>query len=293
MSLTRSTEPLFSFTEWCSEGFGLTWRIMNVLESLETPYQRIELFETLGEGKLLVHDGAVMLTERFEETYHEMLVHPAMLTHPNPRRVLVIGGGDGGALREVVRHEEVEIARQFEIDREVVRICQKHLPTLASAYDHPKVDLVVGDGIKAVADADSGSYEVVLIDSTDPVGPAVPLFEEPFYRDVYKTLADDGVMVTQIGNYAYHREHLAAVVKRLRKVFPLVRPYRADIPMYPSGTWSFAFASKGLDPLRDFNPQRDKKIETNARIWNREFHRSAFAFPNEIRKLLEDKIRQR
>lgn len=275
-----------TFTEWCDSGNGQSWKVSKILEALETPYQKVELFETPSEGKLLVHDGAVMLTERFEANYHEMLVHPAMLTHPDPRNVLIIGGGDGGTLRETVKHDGIDIARQYEIDEDVVEISKRHLPSIASAYDHPLADAIIGDGIKALKEADEGSYDVILIDSTDPVGPAVQLFEKPFYENVFRALSNNGIMATQVGDYAYNLDHIAEVKERLESIFPLVRPYWGAIPMYPSGMWSFLLASKGPDPLSELDESRSRTIEHDAKIWNRNLHKASFAFPTYVNKRL-------
>ncbi len=267
----------------------MTWKVSRIIEAVDTPFQHIELFETPSEGKLLVHDGAVMLTERFENTYHEMLVHPALISHPNPRRILVVGGGDGGTLREVVKHDTVKLARQYEIDGEVVRIAKEHMPELAVAYDHPKVDLRIDDGVRAVNEADKGEYDVVLVDSTDPVGPAEVLFEEPFYRGIFDALGEDGMLVTQVATYAYHLDHMVEIAQRLRKIFPLVRVYQTAIPMYPSGTWCFILASKGPDPMTDEgDAERDSKLQEQTIIWNRAFHRAAFALPTYVNKALAE-----
>lgn len=284
-SLMEPTESWHTFTEWSDTGVGLTWKITQMIESVTTPYQQIDLFETVGDGKLLVHNGAVMLTERFESQYHDALVHSAMLISPKPRRVLVIGGGDGGTLREVLRHPEVEVACQVEIDDEVVRIAKEHLPTMAKAYDDPRVELIIGDGLAYVRDTEPGSWDVILIDSTDPVGPAVPLFEEPFYNDIKRALTDNGVMATQIADPTFHNDHLIAVVKRLEKIFPEARPYTAPVQMYPSGVWGFALVSKGPN-LDAIDEKRAEIIEKESVNWSRETHASSFGMPNWLRRRL-------
>ncbi len=283
----EGNEGRLIFTEWDPHGVGISWRIKRAITHVETPYQVIDLYETEDSGRLLVHDGAVMLTTADEAAYHEMIVHVPMLTHPNPRRVLVVGGGDGGTLRELVRHPTLELARQVEIDGEVVRVAREHLAGLATAFDHPKVDLVIGDGVKAVEEAEPGSYDVILVDSTDPLGPAVPLFEEPFYRSVHRALAEDGLLAQQVASTFYHLELYVTIVRRLRGIFPLVRPFTSQIPAYPSGNWGFALASKGPDPLRGLEAERCEPIEQDARYWNREIHRAAFALPNHARRELE------
>ncbi|MCB2200282.1 polyamine aminopropyltransferase [bacterium] len=274
------------FTEWFPESTGLSFRIVQTIESAQSPLQMIELYETETHGKLLVMDGCVMLTERDEVAYHEMIVHVPLLSHPNPKRVLVIGGGDGGTLREVVRHPSVELARQVEIDGEVVRICKEHLPKIAAAYDNPKVDLIIGDGIEHVKTAPDGSYDIVLIDSTDPFGPALGLFGEEFYRNVDRILADDGIMVCQAESAWYNMPMLKVIVETLQKIFPVVKTFSSQIPVYPSGTWSFGYASKGIDPVADVDQERAEPIEEGGQYYNRDLHKAAFAQPSFVKREL-------
>ncbi|MBD3166781.1 polyamine aminopropyltransferase [bacterium] len=275
-----------TFTEWDPPGRGSSWQIVRAVESVRTPYQLIELYETETDGKLLVHDGAVMLTERDEHVYHELLVHVPLLTHPNPKRVLVIGGGDGGTLREIVRHPSVVLARQVEIDEDVVRISREHLPELAKGFESDKVDLIIGDGIQYVKDAEPGSYDVILVDSTDPVGPAQGLFTEEFYRNCYRALADDGVLAAQTTNFHDHLDLLVTVVKMLRGVFGSAEPYNGMIPDYPSGNWCLTLATKGPDPMRDLEPDRVEAIQPACRYWNPRIHQAAFAMPTDVERAL-------
>lgn len=275
------------YTEWFPGATGLSFKVKEILEDVQSDFQRIQLFETETHGKLLVMDDCVMLTERDETAYHEMIVHVPLLTHPHPKRVLVIGGGDGGTLREIVRHPEVELARQVEIDGEVVRICKQHLPKIAAAFDHPKVDLVIGDGVRYVRDAEDASYDVVIVDSTDPFGPALGLFGEEFYTNVHRILDKDGVMVCQAESTLYGMEMLKSITLTLREIFPLLRVYTSQIAVYPSGTWAFAFASKGPDPLQALDPTRAAEIAEGCSYWNEEIHRGSFALPTYARRELD------
>jgi spermidine synthase len=275
-----------TFTEWDPPGRGSSWQIKRAVESVRTPYQLIELYETETDGKLLVHDGAVMLTERDEYVYHEMLVHVPLLTHPKPRRVLVIGGGDGGTLREIVRHPSVELVRQVEIDEEVVRISKDHMPRLALGFESEKVDLIIGDGIQYVKDAEPGSYDVILVDSTDPVGPAQGLFTEEFYRNCHRALSENGVLAAQTTNFHDHLDLLVTVVQMLRGVFGVAEPYNAMIPDYPSGNWCLTLATKGPDPLRELEPERVEAILSHCAYWNPQIQRAAFAMPTHVLRAL-------
>lgn len=276
------------YTEWFPNATGLSFKIKKVLADTKSELQHIQIFETETHGKLLVMDDCVMLTERDESAYHEMLVHVPLLAHPNPKRVLVIGGGDGGSLREIVRHANVEVARQVEIDGEVVRLSKEHFPALASSYDHPKVDLIVGNGIKFLKEAEDKSYDVILIDSTDPFGPALGLFNEEFYTNVHRVLADDGIVTCQAESYVYDMETLKNITSIMKKLFPLVRVYTSQIPTYPSGTWCFALGSKGPDPLgMAIDDPRAVAIEMiGSQYWNRDMHYASFAIPTYARKEL-------
>jgi spermidine synthase len=288
---TPSQEPNelgLVFTEWYKNTAGLSFRIREILADVHSEFQHIQIFQTESHGRLLVHDDCVMLSERDEAVYHEMIAHVPLLTHPHPQKVLVVGGGDGGTLREVLRHDTVQTARQVEIDGEVVRLAREHLPGLASAYDHPKADLIIGDGVRHMAEAEEAGQDVVIVDSTDPFGPALDLFGEEFYRNVHRVLAEDGVLAVQAENYVYDMEMLESIVATLRRVFPLVRVYTAQIPVYPSGTWCFVLASKGPDPLKlEVDDPRMQLVERDARYWNRELHFASFALPTQVRQRLD------
>lgn len=286
VQITEENEAGLVYTEWFPGATGLSFRVKEIIEDVQSEFQHIQLFDTESHGKLLVHDNCVMLTERDEAAYHEMIVHVPMLCHPNPRRVLIIGGGDGGTLREVVRHPEVELAREVEIDGEVIRICKQHLPAIASAYDHPKADLIVGDGIAHVKDAEDGSYDVVLVDSTDPFGPALGLFNRDFYTQVHRILSGDGILVCQAESTMYGMDMLKNIVAIHSDLFAVNRVYQSQIPVYPSGTWAFSFASKGIDPLAPLDADRVAKIAPGCEYWNEELHNASFSLPTYAKREL-------
>ncbi len=233
------------YTEKHSENVGITLKTSKTLFSGESEYQKLDIIETLEYGKMMVLDGLVMCTERDEFVYHDMITHPALFTHPNPKNVLVIGGGDGGTIREIVKHPGVEQAVLCEIDGLVIDKSIELLPTMACAIDgsNPKVQVEVGDGIAYIKEHQD-QFDVILIDSTDPIGPAVGLFQEDFYRCVHAALRKDGIMVAQSESPFYHAQIQKDMYANLRNVFPIVEMYQAFIPTYPSGLWSFAFASK-------------------------------------------------
>lgn len=223
------------------------FRVTRRLHEEWTPYQHLEVYENPTFGRMLVLDGAVQTTELEEFVYHEMLVHPALLTHPSPRRVLIIGGGDGGALEEALKHP-LERAVMVEIDEAVVRASRAYLSTICQdAFDDPRAQLVIGDGIAFVAGG-GDSFDVVLVDSTDPQGPSLGLYSPDFYKQVAARLAPEGVLAVQSGSPLYQRDLLAAVRRHLRAVFPHVRTCLATVVAYPGGLWSFTLASRGRDP---------------------------------------------
>ena len=266
------------------QGTGLSMKVKSS-KYLKTPYQELLLLETEDWGKVLVLDGAVQTTERDEFIYHEMISHPALFTFPRQvEKVLVIGGGDGGTVREVLKHQPKEVV-MVEIDREVVEICKKEFPSISKGLGDERVKLTFGDGREFVKDKEA-EFDLIIVDCSDPIGPSVVLYQEDFYRDCFKALKEDGIFVTQSESpFAQNRVH-RQVVRELEKVFPIVRPYLAFIPTYPSGMWSFTIGSKKLDPL-GVAPSALGKLyrelierEGALKYYNPEVHYGAFAIPN-------------
>jgi len=256
---------------------GLTIRIERMLYESQSPFQKIEIFENKTLGRVMALDGAIMLTERDEHCYHDMLVHPAMLASPHPKRVLVIGGGDGGTLREVLKHPEVEEAVLCEIDGEVIEASRQFLPTLAVNFDHPKAKLHVGDGVAYIRE-NQNAFDVILIDSGDPVGFAEGLFREPFYRDVKAALKKPGIIAQQTETPYLAMMNWGRTFGELRKVFSEVHVYAGNVPMYPGGYWTYAFASPDLDPWECFDPERVKKLG-ELKYYRAGLQQAAFVLP--------------
>jgi len=224
------------------------FRVTRLVHEEQTPYQHLEIYDSPAFGRMLVLDGAVQTTEREEFIYHEMLAHPALCTHPGPRRVLIIGGGDGGALEEALKHP-VERATLVEIDEAVVRTSRQYLGGVAgAAFDDPRAALVIGDGI-AYVDETADRFDVMLVDSTDPQGPAVGLFSPDFYGTIARRLTPNGLLVVQSGSAIYQRDLIRSVRRTLRPFFPVVRTYVAAVVEYPGTLWSFTLGSLGPDPL--------------------------------------------
>jgi spermidine synthase len=227
----------------------------------------------------MVIDGCVMLTQRDNFLYHEMMTHPALFTHAAPRRVVVIGGGDCGTLREVLRHDIVQQAMQVEIDERVTRLSERYFPELCTANGDPRAELRFEDGIAWFAHAPAGSVDVVIVDSTDPVGPAEGLFSEPFYRDVHRVLAPGGLIVQQSESPLYHVDLLCSVHGALRRAgFADVKTLHYPQPVYPSGWWSATLACKD-GPVRPMRLEAARKAAFPTRYYSVDMHQAAFVLP--------------
>jgi len=279
------------FTEY-EEDHGLSLRHKgDKLFDKQSDFQRVTVLDTYKFGKMLTLDGAIMTTENDEYVYHEMITHPALQLVGGPKRVLIVGGGDGGAARECLRYDTLEEVVVAEIDEMVVDVSKEFLPSISSSFGDKRTTLAIGDGIKYVAEAEAGSFDVVIVDSTDPVGPAEGLFSYDFYRHCHRLLRDGGVMVVQSESPRYNEQAFAGVNKCNRELFgeANVFPYLAYVPTYPTGMWSFSMAVKGdakpssLDSaaIQAFAEKHDLSY------FNGDIHSAAFALPTFARKLLE------
>jgi spermidine synthase len=271
------------YTEKQTPNLGITCKIRKTLRTEKTPFQDLAVIDTVQFGNMLVLDGMVMTTEADEFVYHEMISHVALSTHPNPKSVLVVGGGDGGSIREVLKHSSVERAVLAEIDGAVIEASKAFLPGIAAGLSDPRVDIQITDGLAYVREH-PGEFDVILIDSTEPVGPAVGLFAREFYQDVYRALKEDGIMVAQSESPFINGDLIRTVQKSLRSIFPLVRLYTCSIPTYPSGLWSFSLASKVYDPLK---VKREDIPVMKTKYYNADFHYACFALPNFVKELVE------
>ena len=257
-----------------------------ILYSSQSRFQKIEVVESLDFGRMLVLDGVINLTERDEYVYHEMLVHVPLFSHPNPSKVLIVGGGDGGAAREVVKHEGISRVQQVEIDEEVIRISKEYFPSLGVALDHPKVNVLLMDAIEYVRGLEE-KFDVILIDSTDPViNQSEGLFTVPFYRDCVNALTEQGILAAQVGDTYFETNLVLSVVTALKEVFPLVRIYLAPIPSYTLAPYSFAFCSKTINPEVGLGFSRfDRGFQV--RYYNTQVHHAAFALPEHLKREVE------
>ena len=263
---------------------GLTLAVRERLHNQQSEFQRIEVLETVEFGRMLLLDGFVMLTARDEFIYHEMIVHTPLLLHGAPKQVLVIGGGDGGSVRETLRHEGVERVTLVEIDPAVIETCRRFFPELAGSLDDPRAEVVCQDGF-AYLDQHPQAYDVIIVDSIDPVGEGAKLFTTAFYEKVKSALRSGGVAVFQTESPFYNGEVLAQVTRKLNPLFAHVAPFLAHIPTYPSGLWSFTFASNHIDP-RQALPEQPPSFQKELKYFNVEVCQAAFALPGYIRETL-------
>jgi spermidine synthase len=269
------------FTEvYTPGGTAFSLKVTGRLHEERSPYQRIEVYATETFGKLMVIDGCVMLTDRDNFLYHEMMSHPALYTHPRPRRVVIIGGGDCGTLREVLRHPGVERAVQVEIDERVTRLAERFFPELCEANGDPRAELRFEDGLAYMNAAEPDSVDVVIVDSTDPVGPAEGLFQEPFYRDCLRALGEGGVLVQQSESPLLHLDSIIAPLHRAMRAagFADTRTLHFPQPVYPSGWWSATLARRGL-ALDGFREADARAAPFPTRYYSPEVHRAALALP--------------
>ncbi len=256
------------------------YAVSKVLYEDKSEYQEILVLESPGFGKLLVLDGVVQLDEKYEFMYHEYLAHVPLYAHPNPEDVLIIGGGDGGTLREVLKHDCVKRAVLVDIDRKVVEVSKKFFPTLSCSFEDPRAIVVHEDGYKYVQDYE-GEFDVIIVDSTDPVGFAHVLTTEEFFRFVHRALKDEGIFCAQTESIHYHLEMVVRIQKTLQKVFPIVDLYTSVVPIYAGYWWTYSIASKKY-PLR--KPSRDVKVRT--KIYSADMHIHAFLPETFYKKLI-------
>jgi len=258
----------------------------------QTPFQRVRILESYKYGKMLALDDMVMTTEKDEFHYHEMISHPSLFMHPNPKNVLVIGGGDGGTIREVLRHSGVEKVTMVEIDGAVIEACKEHLPKIAAAFDDPKLTLLVDDGIAFIEKAESETYDVILVDGSDPVGPAEGLFSVSFYTHCYRALKRDGILVAQGESPKFNEKAFRELNLTLQSIFgkenaPVSLFF---VPTYPTGMWSFQYGMKGN--IKRLHDSKTESIDAfvrdqGLRYYNAAIHQSSFALPNFVKTLIQ------
>lgn len=277
--------------DWADETYGdrtrFGVRITRTLFRGQSEFQSIEVVDSVAFGKALMLGGTWQTSVGDEHFYHEMLVHPALTTAPKIARVLVIGGGDGGTVREVLRYPEVEAVTMCELDKTVTDVCREHMPEFKVPWEDPRLTLEFRDGVAFLKEA-GPTYDVILLDGPDPVGPAAGLFESPFFDAAKRRLSPDGVFALQSESPVAMRDDFVRIVKTVRGSFERCSPYFVPVPIYPSGAWSFTHASRTVE-AQAIIESRLKIAEATSRYYNREIHLAALAQPTEIRRLLAAK----
>lgn len=277
------------YTEEQTDEVRFSIKVKQHLYTGKSEFQDVDVFESEEFGKFLTLDGLMMVTEKDEFIYHDMITHVAMATKPDVKKVLVIGGGDGGTVRELTRYEHIEKIDMVEIDKLVVDVSREYLPITASKLDDSRVTLYFEDGIKFVADTKE-IYDLILVDSTDPIGPGEGLFTTEFYQNCFKILSDDGILVNQSESPYYDQfsHEMRRAHKKIKNIFPISKVYQFHMPTYPSGHWLFGFASKKLDPIKDVDFDRWKAFGLKTKYYNPQLHLGAFALPTYVQEMLDN-----
>ena len=270
------------------DAWGQRFRVKRELARVQSAFQDIMIFESETHGRVMMLDGVVQITEADEFSYQEMIAHVPLLAHGDAKRVLIIGAGDGGVLRELARYPGIRHMDVVEIDRRVVEVCKQYLPQTACGFDDPRVHLRFEDGLRFVRHT-RDRYDLIIVDSTDPSGPGEVLFTSEFYGGCSVALSESGILVNQHESpfYAADARAMQSAHKRIAASFPMCRVYQAHIPTDPSGHWLFGFASKGPHPVRGLQAARWQALGIATRYYNVNLHRGAFALPTYVEELLK------
>jgi spermidine synthase len=283
--------------EWFIEKLNMAQHIKTQISIKEkiyeekSKYQHIAIYETTGFGKMLTLDDVIMCTEKDEFGYHEMIAHVPLFSHKNPEKVLVIGGGDGGTVREVVKHSAVKHIDMCEIDERVVVVAKKYLPTMSNQLSNPKVSLHFQDGFKWVKDH-KNEYDVIIVDSSDPVGPAEVLFKEEFIKCCYESLKENGILINQAEHMLMFTDIIKELINYGKKYFPIYYYYNTLVPTYPGGFIGFTFFSKKFTPFENLEKRySEENVENwNLMYYSKELHKASFVLPRAVQKALNTPI---
>jgi len=271
------------FTEKWTPHINFSVEIKNHIYSEKTKFQQLDIYESFDLGRFFTLDGIMMANEKDEFVYHEMIVHTPMSVNPNIKNVLVIGGGDGGSVRELARYNSIESIDMVEIDESVVRACQKYFPITATSLTDKRVNLIFEDGLSYVISTNK-KYDLIIVDSTDPIGPGEGLFSIDFYKNCYKILTDDGILINQHESPYFEKEanEMKRAHKKIKALFEISLVYQAFIPTYPSGFWLFGFASKKYHPINDYKKSYINEIGYETKYYNEKLHKGSFSLPNYV-----------
>ena len=277
------------FTEKWTPNINFSVRIKDHIYSEKTPFQQLEVYDSYELGRFFTLDGIMMANEKDEFIYHEMIVHTPMSVNPNIKNVLVIGGGDGGSVRELTRYPSIQKIDMVEIDESVVRACQKYFPITTTGLNDPRVSMMFEDGLAFVKNT-KNIYDLIIVDSTDPIGPGEGLFSMEFYQNCYRILADNGILINQHESPYFDKEsqEMKRAHHKITALFPIAKVYQAFIPTYPSGHWLFGFASKKYDPISDFKASVIEDLGYQTKYYNKDVHKGSFALPNYVKEKLSN-----
>ena len=277
------------YTEQHTENTRFSIKIDKQVFSGQSDFQRIDVFDSVEFGRFFTLDGLIMLTEKDEFIYHDMITHVALATNPNIKKVLVIGAGDGGTIRELARYNSIEKIDMVEIDKLVVDVCKDFLEKTASKLDDPRVNIFYEDGLKFVRTKED-EYDLIIVDSTDPFGPGEGLFTNEFYGNCFKALSKDGILVNQHESpyYDSYAKSMKRAHDKIKAFFPIAKVYQAHIPTYPSGHWLFGFASKKYDPIKDLDENAWNKLGLKTNYYNTTLHKGCFALPSYVINMLNE-----
>ena len=279
----------FWFSESHTPDVKLSLKVRKQLYSRKSDYQKIDVFDTQEFGKVLALDGNIMLTERDEFIYNEMIVHVPMAVHPGIKRVLVIGVGDGGVVGELTRYERIKRIDLVEMDEQVAEACRQYLPANAGRLDDERVHIYYENALKYIRRCED-KYDLIIVDSNDPFGPSEGLFTREFYGNCYKALKSDGIMVNQQGSpfYAEDADAMQRSHKRIVNTFPISRVYQAHIPSFAAGYWLFGFASKKYHPIDDLNVEEWNSLHLKTKYYTTRLHKGAFYLPAFLEEMLQE-----
>lgn len=278
------------YTEQWSEDCKFSISYDEHLHSEQSPFQKIDFYKGKEFGTFFTLDGLMMVNEKDQFIYHDMIVHPAFATNPNIKKVLIIGGGDGGTAREVLRYPTVEEVVMVEIDERVFRLCQEYLPVTAEGVEEdPRMSLKFEDGLAYVKEADDASFDLIIVDSTDPISVGEGLFTTAFYQECYRVLNTDGILINQHESpyFAEYADNMKKARHKLSTIFPIAEVYQYHMPTYPSGHWLFGFASKTKHPITNIDPQKWNAFGLKTKYYNTDLHLGAFALPSYVREALK------
>lgn len=278
------------YTENHTDNVKFSIKVDRQLVTYQSEFQRIDIFESQEFGRILVLDGYLMVTEKDEYIYHEMITHIPMATNPNIKKVLVVGGGDGGTVRELTRYSHIEKIDMVEIDEMVVKLCKEYIPSIACSLDDERVHIYYEDGVRFVRNTADNQYDLIIVDSTDPFGVGEGLFTKEFYGNCCRALSADGILVNQHES-TFYDEYAASMKRahsRIKDFFSTALVYQAHIPTYPSGHWLFGFASKKYDPRLDLQAEWWNSQGIITKYYNTILHTGCFAIPNNVRNQLRE-----